>query len=143
MQENSVVGPHPSSAGRLGLSRHHLPTPLTPLIGREQEVSAVSALVKRPEVRLLTITGTGGVGKTRLALHIASDLWEDFADGVCFLSLASITNPDLVLPTIASAFGLSDTDEWPLLERLFTTLREKHLLLVLDNFEQIVLAATH
>jgi predicted ATPase/DNA-binding CsgD family transcriptional regulator len=143
MQENSVVGPHPSPAGGFGLPRHHLPTPLTPLIGREQEVSAVCALVKRPEVRLLTITGTGGVGKTRLALQITSDLWEDFADGVRFLSLAPITDPDLVLPTIASAFGLSDTDEWPLFERLSTTLREKHLLLVLDNFEQIVLAATH
>jgi predicted ATPase len=76
-------------------------------------------------------------------LQIASDLWEDFADGVCFISLAPIIDPDLVLPTIASAFGLRDTDEWPLFERLSTTLREKLLLLVLDTFEQIVSAAAH
>src|SRR5260221_215146 len=83
------------------LSTHNLPAPLTPLIGREQEVAAVCALLRRPEVRLLTFTGTGGVGKTRLALQVASALLDDFADGVSFVSLAPISDPDLVIPTIA------------------------------------------
>jgi predicted ATPase/DNA-binding CsgD family transcriptional regulator len=143
MQEKLIVFPaQPSSGSRRNLPKHNLPTSLTPLIGREQAVMEVCALLRQPEIRLLTLTGTGGVGKTRLGLEIATNLLDDFADGVCFVSLASVSYADLVLPTIASELGLRNTGGWPLFEQLSTTLREQHLLLVLDNFEQVVAAAS-
>jgi predicted ATPase/DNA-binding CsgD family transcriptional regulator len=124
-----------------------LPTSLTPLLGREQEAQRVRSLLQRSEVRLLTLTGPGGVGKTRLSIQIASDLMHDFANGVCFVSLAPLSDPELVIPTLAQALDLPEvadartgTAPQPL-ERLNTYLQEKQVLLLLDNFEHVVAAA--
>jgi predicted ATPase/DNA-binding CsgD family transcriptional regulator len=120
----------------------NLPTQLTSFIGREQEIEAASTLLRRDDVRLLTLTGPGGVGKTRLALQIASDLEPEFIDGACFVSLAPISDTELVIPTIAQALGVKEVGAQPLLARLQDYLREKHLLLLLDNFEQVASAAS-
>ena len=121
---------------------HNLPVQFTTLIGREQEIGTVCTLLRRPEVRLLTLTGTGGIGKTRLATQVASELLDDFPDGVFFVPLAPINDADLVAPAIAETLGLREAGDWPLLERLKTYLRERQILLLLDNFEQILPAAS-
>ncbi len=123
------------------LPQHTLPAPLTPLVGREREVAAVCALRSRPEVRLVTLTGTGGVGKTRLALEVAAAASSDLADGICFVALTPLTDPGLVASIIAQALGVREQVSQPLLDSLKGHLRDRHLLLLLDNFEQIVSAA--
>src|SRR5438105_2333580 len=90
---------------------HNLPAQLTPLIGRAREIQAVCSLLQHPEVRLVTLTGPGGVGKTRLGLQVATELVDDFADGVCFVPLAPISDPDLVALTLAQALGLKETGD--------------------------------
>lgn len=118
-----------------------LPVPLTSLIGREQEQVALCRLLRQPKARLVTLTGMGGVGKTRLAMQVAAELSDDLIDGVCFVPLAPVRDPESVLATIAQALGLRETSDLPLEAYVQAFLREKHLLLLLDNFEQVIAAA--
>jgi predicted ATPase/DNA-binding CsgD family transcriptional regulator len=115
----------------------NLPAQLTSLIGREQDAAHICALLLRSEVRLLTLLGPGGVGKTRLALAATTELYDEFADGVVFISLAPIRDPHLVISAIAHVFGLHQGA----LKDVQCFLHDRHLLLVLDNFEQVASAA--
>jgi predicted ATPase/DNA-binding CsgD family transcriptional regulator len=115
-----------------------LPTPLTPIIGREREIALAADLLVDPRVRLVTLTGPGGVGKTRLAYHLAGIARRG---AIHYLPLAAVRDPAHVLPAIAHALGLQGTDERPLTERLARLLEGGRLLLVLDNFEQVIAAA--
>jgi predicted ATPase/DNA-binding CsgD family transcriptional regulator/DNA-binding XRE family transcriptional regulator len=119
----------------------HLPAPLTPLIGREAEVASIKTLLRRVEVRLLSLIGPGGIGKTRLALQAAADSLDDFPEGVLLVSLAHLSDPDQVIPAIAHSLGLREAGEWPLLERLETHLGEQRILIMLDSFELVLPAA--
>lgn len=128
---------HKASPEIVKRSTATLPVPLTSLIGREQEIAAVCTLLARPSVRILTLTGTGGVGKTRLALAVAAEVQQNFPDGVYFISLEHLRDADLVVPTMVQALGLQ-TNNRPSLETLQAELHERRQLLVLDNFEAVV-----
>src|SRR5215467_4373671 len=140
MQQKDIAFSALKTSGFEQTSTRHLPIPLTSLVGREREVAAVCALLSRPEVRLVTLTGTGGVGKTRLALEVAAAV-SNFADGIYFVALAPLIDPELVVPTIAQALGVREQASQPRLHSLQDYLRDKQLLLLLDNFEHLVSAA--
>jgi len=116
---------------------NNLPIQPTPFIGREKEIAAVTRLLKRSDVRLVTLTGPGGVGKTRLSLHVAAELSDDFADGMFVVALAPLNDPTQVVPAIAQILAISETSDRPLFALLQAFLKEKQLLLLLDNFEQV------
>jgi len=119
----------------------NLPVQATPLVGRTRELRDLAALLAREDVRLVTLTGFGGAGKTRLALHAAAEAVDAFANGVWFVSLEAIDEPALVLPTIAQTLGLYESGDRPLADALRDHVRDQRLLLVLDNFEQVLPAA--
>jgi class 3 adenylate cyclase len=121
---------------------HNLPIQPTPFLGREKVVDAIGQLLLRDSSRLVTLTGPGGIGKTRLGLQVAVELTEHFPDGTWFVSLAPISDPDLVIPTISQALGLQETRDQPPLEQVKRSLQQKQTLVLLDNFEQVVAAAT-
>jgi predicted ATPase/transcriptional regulator with XRE-family HTH domain len=118
-----------------------LPAPPTPLVGRERELEEVGGFLGRPQTRLLTLTGTGGVGKTRLAIQAVREAAGLFPDGAVFVALAPLGDPNLVLPTVVQSLGLRETGGRSPRHVLQTHLREKRFLLALDNFEHVLGAA--
>ena len=133
-----ATGPRPSAA-RLVAS--NLPAVSTPLVGREREVTAVTELLRRDDVRLVTLMGVGGTGKTRLSLELGALLGPEFGN-VLFVDLAPVTDPTLVGNAIAEALGVGEARDMPLLETLRARIGDDPMLLLLDNFEQVVDAAS-
>ncbi|HEY8445725.1 MAG TPA: LuxR C-terminal-related transcriptional regulator [Thermomicrobiales bacterium] len=123
---------------RIPLPRSPLPAMLTSLVGREREVSQLVSLLARSDIRLVTLTGPGGIGKTRLALEAARRVADDFVDGVAFVPLAAIRDPALVIPTIAQTFNLAESSDRSLLQSVVGALHDRQILLLLDNLEQII-----
>jgi predicted ATPase/class 3 adenylate cyclase len=120
----------------LNVLPNNLPTQLTSFVGRGREIEEIKALLS--QARLLTLTGPGGAGKTRLALQVAADVLEGFKDGVWLVELAPLSNPDLVAQAIASAVNVREQPGRPILSTLTDDLQHKHLLVVLDNCEHVV-----
>lgn len=120
---------------------HNLPVQPTSFLGREREVDSVSDLLRRPEVRLVTLTGTGGIGKTRLALQVAAEVSDQFTGGVFFVALAPVSDEGLVVPAIMQTLSIKEAGEQPPLALLKAALKDRQMLLLLDNFEQVIEAA--
>lgn len=125
-------------------SLYNIPSPSTSFVGREQEVAAISKLLSQADVRLLTLLGTGGVGKTRLALQVAAEVAQRFTGGICFVSLEQLSDVDNVTLAIAQALGVQGGQEGrdlPLIDQVMITLRDQPFLFILDNFEQVLPAS--
>ncbi len=140
----ATARPHPTAVLRPVFDArvpHNLPAPVTLVIGRDDDRAAVAALLCRADVRLVTITGFGGVGKTRLGLEVATRLLASFPDGVFFVPLAPVRHPAFVLDIIARTLGITEASGQELRDSLVAALRGKRLLLVLDNFEHLLPAA--
>lgn len=116
----------------------NLPTPLSVFVGREREINGIKLSLS--ENRIVTLTGTGGSGKTRLALKVAHELQGDFADGVWFVELASLSDPQLIPQTVASALSVREISSQPVLNMLFDYLVTRETLLVIDNCEHLIAA---
>ena len=145
-EESDAVASKISSSSFLPSSPSRLPpnnlTPsLSPIIGREKEIAEIRNLLSQNSVRILTMTGVGGTGKTTLALAVAQEELANFKDGVFFVELAAVTNPELVASTIAQTLYVKEAGGKPILEILENYLRGRQMLLVLDNFEQVLTAA--
>ncbi len=136
--------PHASGgieAGRRAPLRRNLPAPLTPLLGRDVAIEAAQQMLRHRDVRLLTLLGPPGIGKTRLAVQVAADLTDQFADGVVFVDLTLLRDPNLLTETVAEALEIKEATGPPPAARLRAELHDRHVLIVLDNFEQVVAAA--
>jgi predicted ATPase/transcriptional regulator with XRE-family HTH domain len=118
-----------------------VPIPLTPLLGRESAVATIGTMVQQPQTRLVTLTGPGGIGKTRLAQAVAIQIAAEFADGARFIPLATVADPALVAETVAYALGVQESGGPSLHQRLIEYLHPRQLLLVLDNFEHLLASA--
>lgn len=119
-----------------------LPTPITPLVGRQAEAEQICSWLQQDGVRLISLLGPGGTGKTRLALKVAAECMARFEDGIFFVGLANLTNPAMVVPTITHALAIPNTSKQALEISLLEYLSDKRVLLVLDNFEQVLEAAS-
>jgi predicted ATPase/class 3 adenylate cyclase len=124
----------------LNLNKNNLPTQISPLIGREADLSEIVNRMVSEKVRMLTLTGPGGTGKTRLGLQAAADLITHFDNGVYFIDLASINEAERVLPSIARVLGVRETGSRPVLDELVEHLQSQKMLLLLDNMEQVTSA---
>jgi predicted ATPase/DNA-binding CsgD family transcriptional regulator len=131
-------GPPPLSLFEPGHRRSALPLPLTPLIGREHELERVCSLLDGDATRLVTLTGPGGIGKTRLGLAAATRMAPDFAHGAVFMPLAAVRDAELVPTAVAQALGVREQGDLPLLELIVSSLRDQHLLFLIDNLEHLL-----
>ena len=130
--------PQPATPSNRTRSRSEPPIPPTPLVGRELELVEIARLLHDPQCRLLTLTGAGGIGKTRLALESARRLHETMCHGAFFVSLVGVSAPEFIVPAIADALGLGMSGSLNQMAQLLNYLREKQVLIVLDNFEHLL-----